>query len=62
MWTALGQTASIGRLFLALLKFWGEDFNYETQAISVNPPAIIPKSPSLPVSSTIQLIPSKPRK
>ncbi|KAA8908120.1 hypothetical protein FN846DRAFT_946001 [Sphaerosporella brunnea] len=48
MWNALGQKGNVGKIFLHLLKFWGEEFDYETQAVSVTPPAIIPKSPFLP--------------
>jgi len=35
---------------MALLRFWGEEFNYETTAVMVNPPCLIPKQPWLPVS------------
>lgn len=41
---------SPGRTFVAMLKFWGEEFNFETTAIMVNPPSLIPKQGYLPVS------------
>ncbi|KAF8247764.1 hypothetical protein K440DRAFT_661270 [Wilcoxina mikolae CBS 423.85] len=48
VWRSLGQAVNYGRILLGMLKFWGMEFDYETQAIMVNPPAIIPKSPYLP--------------
>ena len=49
-WRNLGLPVNRGRVYLALLKFWGIEFDYETQAVSVEPPRIIQKSPYLPVS------------
>jgi hypothetical protein len=54
-WANLGYSPNYGRIFLALLKFWGQDFDYAKSAISIQPPAILPKNPILPVSIRLQV-------
>jgi hypothetical protein len=51
LWKSHGQTVNYGKIYLGMLMFWGMEFDYGTQAIMVNPPGIIPKSPYLPVSA-----------
>lgn len=56
-WRSLGLPVNRGRVYLALLKFWGIEFDYETRAISVEPPGIIQKSPYLPVGVCFSNLP-----
>jgi non-canonical poly(A) RNA polymerase PAPD5/7 len=46
-------TVNYGTLFLGLLQFWGLEFDYETTAVAMNPPALVPKSPALPVGCVL---------
>jgi DNA polymerase sigma len=48
-WILAGEKINIGKIYTAMMYFWGVRFDYETKAIRVNPPEIVNKNLSIAV-------------
>ncbi|CCX06651.1 Similar to Poly(A) RNA polymerase cid14; acc. no. Q9UTN3 [Pyronema omphalodes CBS 100304] len=46
-WILAGEKINIGKIYTAMMYFWGVRFDYETKAIRVNPPEIVNKNLSI---------------
>ena len=51
-WAEKKLSDNPGRVFLACLRFWGLEFDYQKSAISAKPPAVLTKTPGLSVCRT----------